>query len=130
MKLTDKQEHYCATSKWDFSDLTALFLNCTLKRSPETSHTEGLIKISQAIMGKNRVATEVVRPIDFPIATGVYPDMREHGWEEDAWPKLQQKVMAADILVLCGPIWLGDNSSVMKQTIERLYANSSVLNQR
>jgi multimeric flavodoxin WrbA len=32
--------------------------------------------------------------------------------------------------VLCGPIWLGDNSSVMKQVIERLYACSHLLNQR
>jgi len=37
--------------------------------------------------------------------------------------------MQADILVVCGPIWLGDNSSVTKQVIERLYACSSVLNE-
>jgi len=37
--LTTKQEQYCSSSKWDFSDLRALFLNCTLKRSPERSHT-------------------------------------------------------------------------------------------
>ncbi len=36
----------------DFSDLRALFLNCTLKRSPETSHTQGLVDISAAIMRK------------------------------------------------------------------------------
>ena len=30
----------------DFSDLRAVFLNGTLKRSPEPSHTEGLIAIS------------------------------------------------------------------------------------
>ena len=34
----------------------------------------------------------------------------------------------ADILVLCGPIWLGGNSSVMKRVIKRLYACSSLLN--
>ena len=32
--------------------------------------------------------------------------------------------MASDILVIAGPIWLGDNSSVTKQVIERLYAGS------
>jgi hypothetical protein len=30
---------------------------------------------------------------------------------------------------LAGPIWLGDNSSVMKRVIERLYACSSLLNE-
>jgi multimeric flavodoxin WrbA len=46
----------------------------------------------------------------------------------DEWPQLYQRVLAADILVLAGPIWLGDNSSVMKRVIERLYACSSLLN--
>ena len=32
-----------------------------------------------------------------------------------------------DILVIAGPIWLGDNSSVTKQVIERLYACSHLL---
>jgi uncharacterized protein YndB with AHSA1/START domain len=40
-----------------------------------------------------------------------------------------RQVLAADILVLCGPIWLGDNSSVMKRVIERLCACSSLLNE-
>src|SRR5688500_10634666 len=80
-------------------------------------------------MEKQGVKTEVIRPIDHDIATGVYPDMRKQGWKTDAWPELyKKKVMPADILVLCGPIWLGDNSSIMKQTIERLYANSGILN--
>jgi len=48
MELNKSQLKMCESSKWDFSDLKALFLNCTLKRSPELSHTEGLIKISKA----------------------------------------------------------------------------------
>ena len=54
------------SSKRDFSDLEALFLNCTLKRSPEISHTEGLIEISKAIMEKNGVSVEVLRAGDIP----------------------------------------------------------------
>jgi multimeric flavodoxin WrbA len=54
--------------------------------------------------------------------------MTEHGRPSDAWPAIYRQVLAADILVLCGPIWLGDNSSVMKRVIERLYACSSLLN--
>ena len=79
-------------------------------------------------MEKQGVAVEVIRAIDHDIATGVYPDMREHGWKSDEWPAIYKKVQAADIVVLAGPIWLGDNSSVMKRVIERLYANSHLLN--
>ncbi len=113
---------------WDFSGLRALYFNCTLKKSPEPSHTDLLINISKDIMEKHGVSTELIRPIDHDIATGVYPDMREYGWETDAWPEMYKKVQAADILILAGPIWLGDNSSQTKKIIERLYANSSELN--
>ena len=54
--------------------------------------------------------------------------MREHGWGTDDWPAIFDKVLAADILVLAGPIWLGDNSSVMKKVHERLYCGSHLLN--
>ncbi|MER5964670.1 flavodoxin family protein [Streptomyces sp. NPDC002057] len=114
--------------QYRYDDLSALYLNCTLKRSPEVSNTEGLIERSRSVMAAQGVTTSLVRAVDLDIATGVWPDMREHGWETDAWPALYEQVMAADILVLCGPIWLGDNSSVMKRVIERLYACSSLLN--
>ncbi|MFD7771085.1 flavodoxin family protein [Streptomyces sp. NPDC059787] len=111
-----------------YDDLHALFINCTLKPSPRLSHTQGLIDRSRAIMEARGVTTELVRAVDQDIAPGVYPDMTEHGFATDAWPTLYEKVMAADILVLAGPIWLGDNSSVTKQVIERLYSCSSLLN--
>lgn len=117
-------------AEYDFSGLKALFFNTTLKKSPEMSHTEGLINISQAIMEMHGVETEVVRAIDHDIAVGVYPDMREHGWENDEWPELYKKVQAANIVIIAGPIWLGDNSSVTKQVIERLYACSGLLNDK
>lgn len=108
----------------DFAELNALFFNCTLKKSPEKSHTELLIDVSRNIMEKQGVKTEVIRPIDHNIATGVYPDMTKQGWDKDEWPEIFKKVIAADILIIAGPIWLGDNSSVTKQIIERLYSNS------
>ena len=111
-----------------FDDLRALYINCTLKRSPELSHTQGLIDVSARIMAKHGVAVSHVRAVDHDIATGVWPDMTEHGWASDAWPGIQEQVMAADILVLAGPIWLGDNSSVTKRVIERLYGSSGILN--
>ena len=68
MTLNEKQLEMCETSQWDFSDLSALFLNCTMKRSPEMSHTRGLIDISKAIMEKNGVSVEVLRPIDWRLS--------------------------------------------------------------
>ncbi len=111
-----------------YGDLRALYISCTLKRSPEPSHTEGLARISMELMKAQGVAVELVRAIDHDIAVGVYPDMTEHGWEADAWPALFERVQAADILVLCTPIWLGEMSSVGTKVIERLYGNSSQLN--
>jgi multimeric flavodoxin WrbA len=129
MILNKQQLEMCESSKWDFSDLKALFLNCTLKKSPELSHTEGLISISKAIMEKNDIAVEVLRPVDHSIAYGVYPDMTEHGFERDDWPGIYEKVKAADILVIGSPIWLGEKSSVCNLVIERLYSTSSDLNE-
>jgi multimeric flavodoxin WrbA len=127
-KLTAKQEELCSTSPSDFSDLRALFISCTLKRSPEVSNTEGLAEISMEIMRRQGVEVELIRAVDEDIATGVWPDMTEHGWAADDWPGIFEKVMAADMLVLLTPIWLGEKSSVCTRVIERLYGNSSQLN--
>jgi multimeric flavodoxin WrbA len=116
---------------YDFSGLKTLIFNGTLSKSPAESHTDLLIGLSTGIMEKEGVNTEVIRTVDHPnIATGVQPDMRDHGWEKDEWPELYKKVQAADILILAGPIWLGDNSSQTKKIIERLYACSSLLNKQ
>ncbi len=128
MPLSDRQLADCESSTWDFSDLRALFLNCTLKPTPQQSHTQGLIDIAAAIMTINNVEVTVIRPVDHDIAYGVYPDMREHGFARDAWPDIYEDVKRADILVVTTPIWLGEKSSVCTKVIERLYANSAELN--
>jgi multimeric flavodoxin WrbA len=112
----------------DFSDLKALYINCTLKRSPETSNTQGLMDLSISVMERNGVSVDSIRAIDHDIATGVWDDMTEHGWDRDDWPEILPKVMEADILVIGTPIWLGEKSSICTQIIERLYGHSSVLN--
>jgi len=129
-ELNEKQLKMCTESKWDFSDLNAIFLNCTLKKSPELSHTQGLIDISKAIMEKNGVTIQELRPVDYNIAFGVWPDMSEHGWDKDDWPIIYEKVMKAEILIITSPIWLGEKSSVCTQVIERLYANSHILSDK
>jgi multimeric flavodoxin WrbA len=128
MSLSEKQDQLCKENETDFSDLSALFLNCTLKPNPKESHTETLIEVSQAIFEKNNVSTEIIRPVDYNIAPGVYPDMTEHGFGEDDWPAIQEKVMDANILVIGSPIWLGEKSSVATKVIERLYGYSGNLN--
>jgi multimeric flavodoxin WrbA len=117
-------------SDTDFSGLRAVYLNCTLKKSPAPSHTDGLIAASRAIMEKNGIQVDGVRAVDFDIASGVYPDMREHGWDRDEWPAVYKKIQEADILVIGSPIWLGEKSSICSKVIERLYAHSGQTNEK
>jgi multimeric flavodoxin WrbA len=126
--LSERQARMNEEAPADYSDLRALFINCTLKRSPERSHTQGLMDISMEIMRRNGVEVEGIRAIDHDIAVGVWPDMTEHGWDVDEWPQIFEQVIAADILVLGMPIWLGEKSSVATHVIERLYGNSHLLN--
>ena len=127
--MSERVRELSETSRWDFSDLRALYVNCTLKRSPEQSHTEGLMRLSIAIMETNGVEVDYVRAVDHELAPGVWPDMREHGAERDEGPEIYERVQAAQILVLCSPIWLGEKSSVCTRVIERLYGNSHLLNE-
>lgn len=116
--------------KPDFSHLSAMYINCTLKKSPEESHTATLMDVSKAIMTKEKVKIDEFRFIDHNVASGVYPDMTEHGWEIDEWPALFKRIMAADILILGTPIWLGQKSSAAHKLIERLYGMSSKTNEK
>lgn len=126
MATDDRTAGGAAPASYD--DLRALFINCTLKPSPEPSNTQGLVDRSTAIMKARGVTVEEIRALDHDIAVGVWPDMTEHGAKSDEWPAIYRKVLDADILVIAGPIWLGDNSSVTKQVIERLYGCSHLLN--
>ena len=130
MELNEKQLKLCEENREDFSDLKALFINCTLKKSPRTSNTRGLMDVAKAIMEKNEVEIEVLRAADYDIAPGVWPDMKKKGLEKDEWLEIFEKVMAADILILGTPIWLGQKSSVCQRVIERLYGQSGELNDK
>jgi multimeric flavodoxin WrbA len=126
--LSERQRKLCEEAPADYADLRAVFINCTLKRSPEVSNTQGLVDLSAAIMRANGVHVDEIRAVDHEIPSGVYPDMTEHGWDVDEWPRFQEQVMAANILVLATPIWLGEKSSVCTRIVERLYGYSSELN--
>ena len=107
-----------------------MYVNCTLKKSPETSHTDSLINVSKQIMRKEKVRIDEIRLVDFEVASGVYPDMTEHNWEKDDWPMLFKRIINADILIVGSPIWLGEKSSIAQKLIERLYAMSGQTNDK
>ena len=114
-----------------YDDLRAVVFNGSLKRSPEPSHTDGLLDVAAGTMRRLGVRVDVVRTADHEIPPGVWPDMREQGYARDDFPALYQDlVVPADIVVLAGPIWLGDQSSLTRKIIERLYAYSGDLNDR
>lgn len=106
--------------------LQAVFLNASLKSSDETSHTEGFIKDVQAHYNQLGVDSEIIRLADYHIAYGVAEDMGGN----DEWPQILEKVMAADIVIIGTPIWLGEKSALATQAIERLYGSSSVTNDK
>ncbi len=104
----------------------ALFLNCTLKASPRPSSTQALIEKVVEQLKPLGVETEVARVVDFKVAFGSGID-EGHG---DEWPKLLEKIRAADILVVGTPIWLGERSSVAKMVSERLDATTYQMDDR
>ena len=122
-KFIDQQ---AADAPADYSDLKAVFLSGTLKRSPESSHTDGLIDLSADLLRKVGVSVDVVRAVDFTFPPGVETDMREHGWSGDEFTDLYHRLVEpADIVVIATPTWLGDQSSQTRLLIERLYGWSS-----
>jgi multimeric flavodoxin WrbA len=98
--------------------LTAIALNCTLKRGEERSSTDKLLGEALEEFAKYGVEGERVRVANFDIKPGVTSDEGDG----DEWPALLQRILDADILILGTPIWLGQPSSVAKRVLERLDA--------
>jgi multimeric flavodoxin WrbA len=94
----------------------ALFLNCTLKRSPEVSNTQALIDKVAGLLTELGVECETVRVTDYRVAFGVSSDEGDG----DEWPAILERVKACDILVIAMPIWFGVRSSVAQLVMERL----------
>ncbi|TDB68220.1 flavodoxin family protein [Arundinibacter roseus] len=116
----------------NFSNLRALYLNCSLKKSPTKSHTEGLMEVSRALMEREGVKTQLIRVVDMDLPPGIQPDMTQEpgGIQTDSWPDLFDTVMKADILIIGTPIWLGEKSSVASRLLERMYAMSAMTNKK
>ena len=101
--------------------LRAIVLTCTLKRSPEESSTDLIGREVLEALADHGVEGDLVRVVDHPVRFGVTTDEGDG----DAWPQLRAQVLAADILVLATPIWMGQPSSVAKMVLERLDAELS-----
>ena len=118
------------SGKMAFKGLKALYINCTLKKSGQLSHTEGLLQVSMNIMKSEGVEVDYLRLVDYTIPVGVQPDMTKEGEDQDDWPEIYTKIMDADILIIGTPIWLGERSSIASKLIERLYAMSGKTNDK
>jgi multimeric flavodoxin WrbA len=97
-------------------DLKALFLNCTLKKTPEISNTGALIKKVSSILTTLHVNCEEVRVVDHHIPFGVSSYEGSH----DEWPMILNKIKSCDILIIGIPLWFGVRSSIAQMIIERL----------
>jgi multimeric flavodoxin WrbA len=101
--------------------LRALVLSCSLKKSPATSSSELLGRELLAVLADHDVEGELVRVADHDVRFGVSVDEGDG----DEWPALRAKVLAAHILIIATPIWMGQPASVCKVVLERLDAELS-----
>ena len=96
--------------------LTALAINCTLKKAPQRSSTNKLLREIMAQFARHDVTGEVLLAADYNILPGVSHDEGEG----DQWPEILAKIKAADIFILGTPIWMGQPCSVAKRVCERM----------
>lgn len=99
--------------------ISALIINCTLKKSPEESNTDALIEKVIKEFKEVGVSAETLRAVDYKIPFGISND----AGNGDEWPKVLDKMKAADIVVIASPIWFGVRSSVCQLVMERLDAS-------
>jgi multimeric flavodoxin WrbA len=98
--------------------LRAVVLNCTLKPAPQESNTEALARVVIEALEGLGVEVELHRVLDYDVRPGVSSD--EGGGDE--WPRLRERVVGAEILVVASPTWLGKPSSVAQRVLERMDA--------
>jgi multimeric flavodoxin WrbA len=101
--------------------LSAIALVCSLKPSPAPSSSELMAEHVCEQLRSHGVKTESLRCVDHSISPGVETDMGDG----DEWPNIRERVLAADILLLSTPVWLGHPSSVTQRVLERLDAELS-----
>jgi multimeric flavodoxin WrbA len=113
-----------------FNGLSAILLNCSLVHDATKSHTRRLLARVAGVMETEGVDVEMIHMLEHRVGFGMVKDTTAIGDETDDWPAIHAKIMAADILVIGTPIWLGVKSSVATLAVERLYAYSSDTNDK
>jgi multimeric flavodoxin WrbA len=108
-----------------FQVLSAVALNCTLSSSPTQSSTELLTQQVLDQLAVHDVSGELIRVVDHDVRPGVSLDEGSG----DGWPRIRERIVGADILLLATPIWLGQHSSICQRVLERLDAELSETNE-
>ena len=98
--------------------LRAIAFNCSLKHSGEPSSTRALLEDIGAALAAYDVPLDIVDAASH----NILPGTRADEGPGDAWPVLRTRVLAADIVIIGSPIWVGQQSSVSKRVLERLDA--------
>ncbi|WP_347304235.1 NAD(P)H-dependent oxidoreductase [Croceibacterium sp. TMG7-5b_MA50] len=100
--------------------VSAIAINCTLKPSSgEDSSTDRMIGVlADAFKQHDVEVAEVLRIADYNVKPGVTSDEGEG----DDWPALRVRILAHDILIFGGPIWMGQIGSIAKRVLERMDA--------
>ena len=107
--------------------VTAIAINCTLKRGEEESSTDRMIDtVATALAERGVTVAETLRLANFNILPGVTSDEGEG----DDWPELRRRILAHDILIFGTPVWLGQMSSIAKRALERMDAFLSETDER
>ena len=101
--------------------LQAVALVCSLKPSPADSSSELLARQVLDELSTHGVHGETLRVVDHDVRPGVADDMGDG----DEWPRILERIRAADVLVFATPTWLGHMSSVAQRVLERLDAQLS-----
>lgn len=101
--------------------LRALALTCSLKPSPAPSSTDLIARQVLDALAEHGVEGELLRVVDHDVKPGVEVDMGDG----DAWPSIREQVLAADVLLIATPTWVGQMSSVANRVVERLDAEIS-----
>lgn len=101
--------------------LTAAALSCTLKPSPAPSSSDLMAQQLLDALASHDVTGSLVRVVDHDVKPGVETDMGDG----DEWPAIRAQVIAADVLVIVAPTWMGHMSSVTQRVLERLDAELS-----
>lgn len=103
------------------TSLTAVALTCTLKPSPASSSSDLIARQVLDELRTHDVTGEMVRVVDFDVRPGIETDMGDG----DEWPRIRERILDADILLLSVPTWVGHPSSVAQRVLERLNAEES-----